>query len=251
MGVHGLAFDCSHLEAHQTKTCAPEPPAGRFPKFLLPRAAGRPRELKFTLSVSSPTLVRVVGGEWNSGLPGGSSDFPGLHMPDWYAPITANWRQGRRNNEKAMTETKTGPFSPGLSSSRAILGRDRAGGHAEDAFLADFWPKLSMMTLSGGSSFDRLCSPAEFLWLLPGGSLVSCRGDRITAHAAQAEPKTNNSKGGPLQRDSSLLEACFCLDCHPPEQLWAETGPLDLPKAAFWPFSAHVFRGVPLWGVKS
>ena len=89
---------CFHLEAGQTKTRAPEPPAGRFPKFLLPRAAGRPQKLKFILSGSSPTLVRVVGGEWNSGIPAGSSNFPGLHMADWYAPGSANWRQGRRNN---------------------------------------------------------------------------------------------------------------------------------------------------------
>ena len=57
-----------------SKTRAPEPPAGRFPKFLLPRAAGGPQKLKFALSPPSPTLVRVVGGEWNTGLPGGSFD---------------------------------------------------------------------------------------------------------------------------------------------------------------------------------
>ena len=45
-GVPGLSFACFHLEAHQTKTRAPEPPAGRFPKFLLPRAAGRTQKLK-------------------------------------------------------------------------------------------------------------------------------------------------------------------------------------------------------------
>jgi len=71
---------CFHLEARQTKTRAPEPPAGRFPKFLLPRAAGRTQKLKFDLSISSPTPVRVVGGEWKSGGSRWNQDFPGLHM---------------------------------------------------------------------------------------------------------------------------------------------------------------------------
>ena len=69
-----------HLEAGQTKTRAPEPPAGRFPKFLLPRAAGRTQKLKFMLSTPSPTPVRVVGGEWKSGASRWNQDFPGLHM---------------------------------------------------------------------------------------------------------------------------------------------------------------------------
>ena len=68
MGVQGLALDCFHLEARQTKTCAPEPPAGRFPKFLVPQAAGSPQELKFTLSLQSTKMAGVVRIEWNLGL---------------------------------------------------------------------------------------------------------------------------------------------------------------------------------------
>ena len=68
MGVQGRSLVRFHLEAGQTKMCAPEPPAGRFPKFLLPRAAGRPRELKFTLSLQSTKMVGVVRIEWNLGL---------------------------------------------------------------------------------------------------------------------------------------------------------------------------------------
>ena len=98
MGVQGLSLVRFHLEAGQTKTCAPEPPAGRFPKFLLPRAAGRPQKLKFDLCIPSPTLLRVVGGEWSLEIPGGSSNFRGLRMADWYAPGAANWRQGRRKD---------------------------------------------------------------------------------------------------------------------------------------------------------
>ena len=63
-----------------SKTCAPEPPAGRFPKFLLPRAAGRTQKLKTQLSLPSPTPVRVVGGEWKSGGSRWNQDFPDLHM---------------------------------------------------------------------------------------------------------------------------------------------------------------------------
>ena len=62
------------------KTSAPEPPAGRFPKFLLPRAAGRPQEFKDTKALQSPILVRVIGREWNSGVPGGIKIFPGPPM---------------------------------------------------------------------------------------------------------------------------------------------------------------------------
>ena len=98
MGVQGLSLVRFHLEAGQTKTCAPEPPAGRFPKFLLPRAAGRPQKLKFDLCIPSPTLLRVVGGEWSLEVPAGISNFPGLHMADWYAPGYANWQQGHHNN---------------------------------------------------------------------------------------------------------------------------------------------------------
>ena len=87
---------CFHLEAGQTKTRAPEPPAGRFPKFLLPRVAGRPRKLKFTLSIPSPTPVRVVGGEWKSGGSRWNQNFQGLHM-GLRGPRSANRRQGRRN----------------------------------------------------------------------------------------------------------------------------------------------------------
>ena len=63
-----------------SKTRAPEPPAGRFPKFLLPRAAGRTQKLKYDLCIPSPTPVRVVGGEWKSVGSRWNQDFPGLHM---------------------------------------------------------------------------------------------------------------------------------------------------------------------------
>ena len=68
------------LGGRLTKTSAPEPHAGRFPKFLLPRAAGRPQKFKPTKAIQSPMLVRVIGREWNSGVPGGSLTFPGLPM---------------------------------------------------------------------------------------------------------------------------------------------------------------------------
>ena len=80
MGVQSMSLVFSHLEARQTKLCAPEPPMGRFPKFLLPQASGRPRELKLQLSLPSPTPVRVVGGEWKSVGSRWNQDFPGLHM---------------------------------------------------------------------------------------------------------------------------------------------------------------------------
>ena len=80
MGVQGLAVVRFHLEARQTKICAPEPPAGRFPKFLLPRAAGRTQVYSSPESPPSPTPVRVVGGEWKSVGSRWNQDFPGLHM---------------------------------------------------------------------------------------------------------------------------------------------------------------------------
>ena len=79
------------------KTRAPEPPAGRFPKFLLPRAAGRPQKLKCTKGIQSPMLVRVVGREWNSGVPGGTKIFRRPHI-GFAGPLVKYWRQGRRNN---------------------------------------------------------------------------------------------------------------------------------------------------------
>ena len=66
--IHVEPLICFHLEAPKTKTRAPEPPAGRFPKFLLPRAAGRPRELKFTVSVLLTEGAGVVRIDWNLGL---------------------------------------------------------------------------------------------------------------------------------------------------------------------------------------
>ena len=83
MGVQGLSLVRFHLEAGQTKTSTPEPPAGSFPKFLLPRAAGRTQKLKFNLSLPSPTPVRVVGGEWKSLGSRWNQDFQVLHM--WLA----------------------------------------------------------------------------------------------------------------------------------------------------------------------
>ena len=62
------------------KTSAPEPPEGRFPKFLLPRAAGRPQEFKCTKALQSPMLVRVVGREWNSVVPSGTKIFRRPHI---------------------------------------------------------------------------------------------------------------------------------------------------------------------------
>ena len=79
MMISGSTWKC-HVEGQLTKTRVSEPPAGRFPKFLLPRAAGRPQKLKNTLSIPSPTLVRVVGGERISGASRWNSNFPGLHM---------------------------------------------------------------------------------------------------------------------------------------------------------------------------
>ena len=81
------------------KTCAPEPPAGRFPKFLLPRAAGRPQKLKCTKGIQSPMLVRVVGREWNSGVPGGTKIFRKPHI-GFAGPLVKYWRQGRRKKVK-------------------------------------------------------------------------------------------------------------------------------------------------------
>ena len=93
---------CFHLEAPKTKTRAPEPPAGRFPKFLLPRAAGSTQKLKCTLSILSPTPVRVVGGEWKSLGSRWNQDFQVLHM--WLRrPGSANRRQGRRKNCRKLT----------------------------------------------------------------------------------------------------------------------------------------------------
>ena len=56
---------------------APEPPVGRFPTRLLPRAAGHPRKLNCHLSGSSLTLAKIVGREWKFMNPGGSSNFSG------------------------------------------------------------------------------------------------------------------------------------------------------------------------------
>ena len=62
------------------KTRVSEPPAGRFPKFLLPWAAGRPQKLKYTKAPQSPMLVRVVGREQCAGLPGGTKIFRIPHI---------------------------------------------------------------------------------------------------------------------------------------------------------------------------
>ena len=96
MGVLAKCFDFASTWKHQKrKTRAAEPPAGRFPKFLLPRAAGRTQKLKLQLSLPSPTPVRVVGGEWKSVGSRWNQDFQVLHM--WLRrPGYANRRQGRR-----------------------------------------------------------------------------------------------------------------------------------------------------------
>ena len=79
-----------------SKTCAPEPPAGRFPKFLLPRAAGRTQKLKFDLCIPSPMPVRVVGGEWK---PAGFQVEPRFFRSSYGRLVRTrsnNWRQGHR-----------------------------------------------------------------------------------------------------------------------------------------------------------
>ena len=92
MGVQGLSLVRFHLEAGQTKTCAPEPPAGRFPKFLFPRAVGCPQKLKYELSISSPTQVKVVGGEWIFGTPGGIQIFQVFVMAGlWFLMFVMYW----------------------------------------------------------------------------------------------------------------------------------------------------------------
>ena len=78
-------------------------PLESFPKFLLPRAAGRPRKLKFKLSKPSPTLARVVGRVWKSGTPGGRLHFPGPHLSrKWRVkrPPTVPVLEIRRNKYK-------------------------------------------------------------------------------------------------------------------------------------------------------
>ena len=70
-----LTFDWFHLEAGQTKYALPSPPQGDFPKFLR-------QPLRVALKSLSSLylhhrrrwwlLVKVVGGEWKIGLPGGS-----------------------------------------------------------------------------------------------------------------------------------------------------------------------------------
>ena len=63
---------------------APEPPVGRFPTRLLPRAAGHPRKLNCHLSGSSLTLAKIVGREWKFMNPDGRLNFSGsltLRLP--------------------------------------------------------------------------------------------------------------------------------------------------------------------------
>ena len=64
---------------------------GRFPKFLPPRTAGPPQKLKFALSIPSPALVRVVGWEWNLGVPGGNLNFSGSPKASGTHPVGAGF----------------------------------------------------------------------------------------------------------------------------------------------------------------
>ena len=102
------------------KTRAPEPPAGRFPKFLLPRAAGRPQKLKCTKSLQSPMLVRVVGREWNSGVPGGTKIFRRPHI-GFAGPLVKYWRQGRRNKMAIKLSFATNSLSRETFQSHRVL----------------------------------------------------------------------------------------------------------------------------------
>ena len=77
--ISGSTWKC-HVEGQLTKTRVSEPPAGRFPKFLLPWAAGRPQDVKPTKSILSPMLVRVVGREKCAVLPGGTKIFRNPHI---------------------------------------------------------------------------------------------------------------------------------------------------------------------------
>ena len=81
------------------KTSSTEPAAGRFPTFLLPRAAGRPQEFKPTKAAKSPMLVRVVGREWTSRVPGGTKIFRRPHIGFAGPGLTIGGRGAAKSNK--------------------------------------------------------------------------------------------------------------------------------------------------------